>query len=367
MSQSTGESNSTTNDMDIDPNDPSKNDYDWALGAHERIGPDTESLKLSAASFDVKTSPGHMENTYVGHISWLVSWFPYNAEHLTIYFTSATERIRFSIPEPIVAQNFHNFPIFSLGRDLWQKEQPLPREYEFLREDADAFGLITSFLMTGTFPQHPHARVRSASDMITELIHAGELSFKLGLRCEVRFNRAVSLQLRQLLLEDRTTLRESHIARLNKLLARHKLSIPWGFRQVFAQAMVKPWLRHLDISPVEPVDLCPGSAKIDTIWNGDDPEEWSIIIKHCLGLIGQSERFRADVRWHMIQTLEDRKKSSPVIAGASRYPVTSIIPGSLLPPVTWSFVTYHYSDPLVPAEGKVKAQRFTTTELSRSG
>ncbi|KXH49377.1 hypothetical protein CSIM01_11922 [Colletotrichum simmondsii] len=364
MPQSIGESENTTNDMNIDPNDPTKNDYDWALAAHERIGPDTGDLKLSAASFDAKTSPGHMENTYVGHLSWLVSLFPYNAEHFTIYFTSATERIRFSVPQTIVAQNSHNFPVFSLGRDPWIGRQPLPREYEFLFEDADAFGFIMSFLMTGTLPQHPH---RSASDMITEFIHAGELSFKLGLRCIKRFRRAVSLHLRQLLLEDRTALRERHIASLYKLLARRRLCAPWGFRQVFAQAMVKPWLRHLDISPVEPVDLCPGSAKIDTIWDGDDPEEWLIIIKHCLGLIGKSERFKADVRWHIMQTLEGRKKSSSVIADASRHPVTSIIPGSSLPPVGRSFVTYHYSDPLVPAGGKVKAQRFTTTELSRSG
>ncbi|KAF4777487.1 hypothetical protein HER10_EVM0002540 [Colletotrichum scovillei] len=289
-----------------------------------------------------------MENTYVGHLSWLISWFPHNAEHLTIHFTSATERTRFSIPEPIIARNFERFPDFGLGRDPWKERQPLPREYEFLYEDADAFGFIMSFLMTGNVPQHPHARVRSASDTITELIHAGELSFKLGLRCIVRFNRAVSLQLRQLLLEDRTALRER-------------------LRQVIAQAMVKPWLRHLDISPIEPVDLCPGSANIDKEWDDDDPEEWSIIIKHCLDLIGKSERFKADVRWYMIQTLENRTKFSSVIADASRHPVTSIIPGSPLPPVSWSFVTYHYSDPLVPAGGKVKAQRFTTTQLSQSG
>ncbi|KAK1517922.1 uncharacterized protein CCOS01_12179 [Colletotrichum costaricense] len=111
--------------MDIEPEDPTT--YSWAFGAYERVGPDTGALKLSGASFDVKTSPGHMENTY--------------------------------------------------------KEQPLPREYEFLSEDADASGLIMSFLMTGTFPKHPHASVRSASDMTTEFIYAGELSFKLGLRC----------------------------------------------------------------------------------------------------------------------------------------------------------------------------------------
>ncbi|KAK1450249.1 hypothetical protein CMEL01_07585 [Colletotrichum melonis] len=273
------ELSNTINDMDIEPEDPTT--YGWAFGAYERVGPDTGVLKLSGASFDVKVSR----------------------------------------------------PADSLGRDPWKKEQPLPREYEFLSEDADAFGLIMSSLMTGTFPNHPHASVRSASDMITEFIYAGELSFKLGLRCIKRFRCAVSLHLRQLLLEDRTALLERHIASL----------------------------------PVEPVDLCPGSAKFDTIWDGDDPEEWSIIVKHCLGLIGQSERFKADVRGYMIQTLENRTKFSSVIAEASRHPVTLLIPGSPLPPVAWSFVTYRYSDPLVPAGGKVKAQRFTTTELSRSG
>ncbi|KAL4410307.1 hypothetical protein CABS03_07647 [Colletotrichum abscissum] len=56
--------------MDIEPEDPMT--YGWAFGAYERVGPDTGALKLSGASFDVKTSPGHMENTYVGHLSWLV-------------------------------------------------------------------------------------------------------------------------------------------------------------------------------------------------------------------------------------------------------------------------------------------------------
>ncbi|KAK1487366.1 hypothetical protein CTAM01_11823 [Colletotrichum tamarilloi] len=207
--------------MDIEPEDPTT--YGWAFGAYERVGPDTGALKLSGASFDVK-----------------------------------------------------------VRRDPWKKEQPLPREYEFLSEDADASGLIMSFLMTGTFPKHPHASVRSTSDMTTEFIYAGELSFKLGLRCIKRFRCAVSLHLRQLLLEDRTALLERHITSLYKLLARR-------------------------------------SAKFDTIWDGDDPEEWSIIVKHCLGLIGQSERFKADVRWYMIQTLENRTKFSSVIAVIPSY------------------------------------------------
>ncbi|KAK1725024.1 uncharacterized protein BDZ83DRAFT_315660 [Colletotrichum acutatum] len=179
-----------------------------------------------------------------------------------------------------------------------------------------------SFLMTGTFPQHPHARVRSVSDMITAFIHANELSFKLGFRCIVRFRRAVSLHLRQLLLEDRRALLERHIDNLYKLLAQRKRCAPWGFRHAFAQAMVKPWLRHLDISPVEPVDPCPGSARLDTIWDGADPEEWPIIIKHCLDLIGKSQHFKADVRWHMVQTLKNRTKISSFIAGEfdSRFP-----------------------------------------------
>ncbi|KAK1466524.1 hypothetical protein CCUS01_07345 [Colletotrichum cuscutae] len=315
--------------MDIEPEDPTTDG--WAFGAYERVGPDTVALKLSGASFDVK----------VGR---------------------PADSLGRCLP---VIWRTH-----TLGGDPWEKEQPLPREYQSLSEDADAFGLIMSSLMTGTFPKHPYASVRSASDMTTELIYAGELSFKLGLRCIKRFRCAVSLHLRQLLLEDRTALLERQIASLYKLLARRELCALWGFRQMFAQAMVKPWLRHLDISPVEPVDLCPGSAKFDTIWDGDDPEEWSIIVKHCLGLIGQSQRFKADVRWYMIQTLENRTKFSSVIADelkASRHPVTLPIPGSPLPPVTWSFVTYRYSDPLVPAGSKVKAQRFTTTELSRSG
>ncbi|KAK1725023.1 hypothetical protein CaCOL14_011583 [Colletotrichum acutatum] len=84
MPQSTGESKNTTDDMNMYPDDLTENNYDWALGPHERVGPDTGALKLSAASFDVKTSPDHMENIDVGHLSWLVSWFPYNAEHLTV-------------------------------------------------------------------------------------------------------------------------------------------------------------------------------------------------------------------------------------------------------------------------------------------
>ncbi|KAK0371667.1 hypothetical protein CLIM01_10969 [Colletotrichum limetticola] len=64
------ELSNTINDMDIEPENPTT--YGWAFGAYERVGPDTGALKLSGASFDVKTSPSHMENTYVDHLSWLL-------------------------------------------------------------------------------------------------------------------------------------------------------------------------------------------------------------------------------------------------------------------------------------------------------
>ncbi|KAK1704480.1 hypothetical protein BDP67DRAFT_495460 [Colletotrichum lupini] len=112
--------------MDIEPEDPTT--YSWAFGAYERVGPDTGALKLSGASFDVKSI---ISTEYLSRVSTDVSQ----------------------------------------GRDPWKKEQPLPREYDFLSEDADASGLIMSLLVTGTFPKHPHASVRSASDMTTELIY----------------------------------------------------------------------------------------------------------------------------------------------------------------------------------------------------
>ncbi|EXF74743.1 hypothetical protein CFIO01_05413 [Colletotrichum fioriniae PJ7] len=239
MPQSSEQSSNTINDMDIDPDNPAT--YDWVFSAYERVGPETGTLKLSGASFDM--SPGYIENPYVGSLSWLVSWFPYNVEHLTIYFAPDTNQIRFSIPKPIIAQNFENFSDFRLERHYWKKIKPRPYLYELSSEDADAFGLIMGFLMTGTFHQHPQTRVRSVSHSIDEFIHAGELSIRLGLRCIVHFIRAVSLHLRQLLLEDWTALLEGHISSLYDFFDFSDERSTRAFRkirEVFAHAMVKP-------------------------------------------------------------------------------------------------------------------------------
>ncbi|GKT40439.1 uncharacterized protein ColSpa_00620 [Colletotrichum spaethianum] len=109
----------------------------------------------------------------------------------------------FSIPEAILVQNFEYFQIaLKLKPSALGWKEQVEREFKLQREEAGAFGLISSFLMTGKFPQHPDRNVRSAADLIDDLITATRLSDYMGLRCHERLVHAICLCVRQLLLED---------------------------------------------------------------------------------------------------------------------------------------------------------------------
>ncbi|OHF03559.1 hypothetical protein CORC01_01278 [Colletotrichum orchidophilum] len=109
--------------------------------------PAHEEMKLTEATFDVKTAPGYMENTYVGHHSWLASWFPYNPEHITIYLGSGADDIRCSIPEPIIVESF-SYLAACCKAPISREGHETGRVFEINRDEANAFGLIMSFLMT---------------------------------------------------------------------------------------------------------------------------------------------------------------------------------------------------------------------------
>ncbi|KZL79135.1 hypothetical protein CI238_10237 [Colletotrichum incanum] len=115
MSQSVEESNTNDhNDTENIPLAPAVNkEMKTGLGriGFHRLALGETDFNISDATFDINRAPGHMEATYVGHYSWLASWFPYNPAHITIYFVSNMEKHSFSIPEAILVQKLEYLQI----------------------------------------------------------------------------------------------------------------------------------------------------------------------------------------------------------------------------------------------------------------
>ncbi|KAK1999620.1 hypothetical protein LX36DRAFT_471807 [Colletotrichum falcatum] len=310
-----------------------------------------DDFNIRGAAIEFKTAPGHMEETYVGHHSWLASWFPYNPAHVTIYSISNTEKYSFSIPEAILVQNFEYFQVALRIKpsELEWKEQA-EREFKIQRNEAGAFGLIISFLLTGTFPQHPDPKVRSAHDMIDDFITAIRLSDYTGLRCHDRFVRAICLRVRQLLLEDRKALRAAHIGKLYNLVASYPLCLQ-ELAKVFAQAAVKPWMHCWMAKSNKPATISRSVAYDD--FCGTNPEEWRLVVKHYIHLVDNNHNFAADVAKQVRKTMEESKRLN-AIAPATQDGANKTVHKL---PEHVDYVTYR--DPLVPGEAGVKAQLFT--------
>ncbi|KAK1586116.1 uncharacterized protein LY79DRAFT_634012 [Colletotrichum navitas] len=320
------------------------------IGFH-RLALGKNDFDISDTAIDFKTAPGHMETTYVGHYSWLASWFPYNPNHITIYFISNTESQSFSIPETILVQNFEYFQVALKIKpsELEWKEQA-EREFKLQRNEAGAFGLIISFLLTGTFPQHPDPKIRSAHGMIDDFITAIRLSDYTGLRCHDRFVHALCLRVRQLLLEDRTALQTAHIGKLYNLAANYPQHLR-ELAKVFAQAAVKPWMHCWMAKSTKPATIS-RSVAYDELC-GTDPDEWRRVIKHYIHLVDHNHNFAVDVAKQVRKTMEESKRLNS-IASATQDGANKTIHKL---PEHVDYVTYR--DPLVPGEGKVKTQLFT--------
>ncbi|KAK2008044.1 hypothetical protein LZ32DRAFT_30565 [Colletotrichum eremochloae] len=320
------------------------------IGFH-RLALSKNDFDVSDAAIKFKTAPGHMEATYVGHYSWLESWFPYNPAHITIYFISDMEKYSFSIPEAILVQNFEYFQVALRIKPsgLEWKEQA-EREFKLQRNEASAFGLVISFLLTGTFPQHPDPNIRSAHGMIDDFITAIRLSDYMGLRCHDRFVHAVCLRVRQLLLEDRKALQTVHIGKLYNLAASYPRYLQ-ELAKVFAQAAVKPWMHCWMARSIKPATIS-RSVAYDELC-GSDPDEWRLVVKHYIHLIDHNHNYAVDVAKQVRKTMEESKRLNS-IASATQDGANKTIHKL---PEHVDYVTYR--DPLVPGEGKVKAQLFT--------
>ncbi|KAK1974026.1 hypothetical protein LZ30DRAFT_433341 [Colletotrichum cereale] len=319
------------------------------IGFH-RLACGKNDFDVSDAVIEVKTAPGHMEETYVGHHSWLASWFPYNPAHITIYFISHMEKHRFSIPEAILVQNFEYFQVALRIKPsgLEWKEQA-EREFKLQRNEADAFGFIVSFLLTGTFPQHPDSNIQSAHGMIDDFITAIRLSDYTGLRCHDRFVHAICLRVRQLLVQDRKALQTVHIGKLYNLAASYPQHLQ-ELGKVFAQAAVKPWMHCWMAKSTKPT--ISRSVAYDE-FRGTDPDEWRLVVKHYMHLIDHNHNFAVDVAKQVRKTMEESKRLNS-IAPATQDGANKTIHKL---PEHVDYVTFR--DPLIPGEGKMKAQLFT--------
>lgn len=190
------------------------------------------------------------------------------------------------------------------------KEQ-IERKFEWGHNEAGAFGLLMSFLLTGTFPQHPDPNVRSAAGMIDDFIMAIRLSDYTGLRCHERFVHAVCLRVRQLLLEDRKALQPVHVGKLYNLAADKRYDFE-ELVKVFAQAAVKPWMHCWMAKSTKPTIV--RSVAYDDHC-GIDADEWRLVVKHYVHLVDRSEKFAVDVAKQVRRTMEGSKRLNSVASG----------------------------------------------------
>ncbi|KAK2042786.1 hypothetical protein LZ31DRAFT_596101 [Colletotrichum somersetense] len=324
---------------------------DLALVGFHRLTLGKNDFNISDAAIEFKTAPGHMETTYVGHYSWLASWFPYNPAHVTIYFISSTESQCFSIPEAILVQNFEYFQVaLKIKPSGLEWKEHAEREFKLQRNEAGAFGLIISFLLTGAFPQHPDPKLQPAHGMIDDFITAIRLSDYTGLRCHERFVHAICLRVRQLLLEDRKALHPVHISKLYNLAASYPQHLQ-ELAKVFAQAAVKPWM-HCWMAKSTKLVTVSRSVAYDELC-GTDPDDWRLVVKHYIHLIDHNDKFAVEVAKQVRKTMEESKRLNS-IASATQDGANKTI---YKLPEHVDYVTYR--DPLVPCVGGVKTQLFT--------
>ncbi|KAF9879671.1 hypothetical protein CkaCkLH20_02482 [Colletotrichum karsti] len=281
----------------------------------ERLTLRKEDVVISDPVFGVKTAPGHLEQTYVGHFDWLESWFPHDPQHITLKYDMKGVQRRFSIPEAILVKNFGYFSS-SLRYGAEGLRESALREFCFPDTEAAAMGLIISFLMTGTFPQHHMAEVQPMAQLIGDFITAYRVASYLDLRCRERFNYAVCLRLRQILLADRQVLSKANIGQLYNFVEGRQVDNNYkDLRTVVAQAAVKPWMQSWMGKSAQDTRTSASTISCSMAFDetcGKDPKAWATIVNHYLDLIGNSKGFAADVMRQTQKTMQGAKRINKV-------------------------------------------------------
>ncbi|KAF4917895.1 hypothetical protein CGCVW01_v009387 [Colletotrichum viniferum] len=266
-----------------------------------------EDFVTTEAVFDVKTAPGCYEDTYVGHHQWLEHWFPYNPDLITLSVKYGTHMCTFSISRGILVQNFG---YFATAFDAGLKEA-VERQFTIAPKEIGAFGLMISFLMTGTFPQHPDEQLHTTHAIIRDSITAYRMSDYMKLHCMERFNHAVCLRLRQVLLADREALTAAHVGQLYNFVreAPHQ-DYYRDIISVFAQAAVKPCL-HGWMAGAQPTSvLC--SVAFDEHC-GKDPKRWMKVVAHYVSMTRNHTFFARDVQAQTMKTMAMGRRLNRIV------------------------------------------------------
>lgn len=217
----------------------------------------------------------------------------------------------FSISREILVQNFG---YFASAFDAGLKEA-IEREFIIAPKEIGAFGLMISFLMTGTFPHHPDEHLHTTHAIIRDSITAYRMSDYMKLQCMERFNRAVCLRLRQVLLTDRGALTAAHVGQLYNFV-REAPSRDYykDLVNVFAHAAVKPCL-HSWMAGAQPTSISCSVAFDEHC--GKNPKEWAKIVEHYVAMVKNHTFFARDVHSQMMKTMATGRRLNRVIPGKS--------------------------------------------------
>lgn len=209
-----------------------------------------------------------------------------------------------------------NFGYFATAFNAGLKEA-VERKFIITPKEIGAFGLMMSFLMTGTFPQHPDELIHTTHAIIRDSIIAYRQSDYLKLKCMERFNRAICLRLRQVLLANRGALRAAHVGQLYNFV-RDAPSRDYykDLVNVFAQAAVKPCLHGWMVGAQSSSVSC--SVAFDEHC-GKDPKEWVKIVDHYVFMVKNHNFFARDVQAQMMKTMATGRRLNRVIPGKSAF------------------------------------------------
>ncbi|KAJ0382028.1 hypothetical protein COL922a_013362 [Colletotrichum nupharicola] len=265
------------------------------------------SGNLSHDQSSSQTAPGYPEEDYVGSHRWLEHWFPFNPELVTISVGDGKSSCEFSIARTILAENFGYFATaFNAGL-----KEAIERKFIIAPKEIGAFGLMMSFLMTGTFPQHPDELIHTTHAIIRDSIIAYRQSDYLKLKCMERFNRAVCLRLPQVLLANRGALRAAHVGQLyNSVRDAPSRDYYKDLVNVFAQAAVKPCLHGWMLGAQSSSVSC--SVAFDEHC-GKDPKEWVKVVEYYVFMVKNHNFFARDVQAQMMKTMATGRRLNRVI------------------------------------------------------